>query len=90
MSGDKQHSASKTPDTGWLLQAMYLRQTAEKDAGLHDRSNCAIRVKWVNALRKIVGERTPKNLSGVPLVSDVDLLLATEVERWRALSAIKA
>ena len=90
MSESEQYPASTTPDTGWVLQALYLRQTAEADAGLHDRSNHAVRVKWINALRKIVGERSPKNLSGVPLVSDVDLLLASDVERWQALSAIKA
>jgi hypothetical protein len=68
---------------------MYLRQSIEKEVGLHDRSNHEIRVKWVNSLRKIVGERIPKNASGVPLVSDIDLLLATECERWEALDSVR-
>jgi hypothetical protein len=90
MSEAIQESAREGPKGQWVLQAMYLRQVAEDDAGLNDRSNSELRVKWINTLRKIVGERVPKNASGVPLVSDVDLLLATEAERWRALDAIKA
>jgi len=64
---------------------------AEKEAGLH--SNLELRIKWINALRAIVGRRVPKNKSGVPLVTDVDLLLAEPHERMEALTtalAVKA
>lgn len=48
----------------------------------------AMRVKWVNKLREIVARRMPKNKMGWPVVSDVDLLLATEDEREEALNWI--
>lgn len=48
--------------------------------GLHDRSNHALRVKWINALRTIVSRRVPKNKMGNPLVNDVDLMTATADE----------
>lgn len=43
------------------------------------------RVKYVNALRKAVAHRCPKNKLGAPLVSDFDLLCADEEEIKRAL-----
>lgn len=48
----------------------------------------SMRVKWVNKLRDIVARRMPKNKMGWPVVSDVDLLLATEDEREEALNWI--
>lgn len=47
-----------------------------------------MRVKWVNKLRDIVARRMPKNKMGWPVVSDVDLLLATDSEREEALNWI--
>lgn len=49
------------------------------------RTDTAKRVKWSNTLRAIVARRMPRNKLGVPMVSDVDLLLATEEEREEAL-----
>lgn len=53
--------------------------------GLHDRDNHALRVKWINNLRMIVGRRIPKNVSGVPLTSDVDLMTATADEMTESI-----
>lgn len=60
----------------------------EAEAGLLDQSNLALRVKWVNALRAIVGATCPKNKSGVALVSDIDLILASDEYREQALAKI--
>ena len=60
----------------------------EAAAGLLDKENLALRVKWVNALRAIVGSTMPKNKSGVSLVSDIDLILATDDQRIAALAKI--
>jgi hypothetical protein len=67
---------------------IYNLHHAEQMAGLHDKSELAKRVKWVNKLRTIVGRRMPKNVMGVPLVSDIDLLFACVAERVEALEAI--
>jgi hypothetical protein len=61
----------------------------EEALGLLDRTNTALRVKWVNALRAIVGAEMPKNKSGVSLVSDIDLILASDDQRLMALDKIK-
>ncbi len=61
----------------------------EEAAGLLDKANIALRVKWVNALRAIVGSTMPKNKSGVSLVSDIDLILASDEQRFQALEKIK-
>jgi len=61
----------------------------EEAAGLLDKANIALRVKWVNALRAIVGSTMPKNKSGVSLVSDIDLILASDEQRLMALEKIK-
>lgn len=45
-------------------------------------------IKWVNALRAVVSRRMPRNKCGVPVISDVDLLLATESEREEALEVL--
>ena len=50
--------------------------------GIADNANVALRVKFVNALREIVGRRAPRNAMGTPLVSDVDLLCAG-LDEWR-------
>lgn len=60
----------------------------EEAAGLLVKSNVALRVKWVNALRAIVGATMPKNKSGVSLVSDIDLILASDEQRQAALDKI--
>lgn len=64
-------------------------QIAEENMGLLDRTNTPLRVKWVNALRTIVGSTMPKNKSGVSLVSDIDLILASDEHRFAALEKIK-
>jgi hypothetical protein len=64
-------------------------QIAEQGVGLLDRNNLQLRVKWVNALRTIVGSSMPKNKSGCPLVSDIDLILASDEDRFAALEKIK-
>ena len=61
----------------------------EENIGLLCKSNVALRVKWVNALRAIVGATMPKNKSGVSLVSDIDLILASDEHRLAALDKIK-
>lgn len=60
----------------------------ETEAGLLDKANLALRVKWVNALRAIVGATMPKNKSGVSLVSDIDLILSSDEQREQALLKI--
>lgn len=64
-----------------------LRQE-EIAAGLHDKMNIALRVRWVNKLRQLVGATLPKNAGGVPLVSDIDLILAGPEFRQQALEFI--
>ena len=64
-------------------------QIAEQALGLLDKNNLQLRVKWVNALRTIVGSSMPKNKSGCPLVSDIDLILASDKDRFAALEKIK-
>lgn len=49
-------------------------------AQLRDRDNLSLRTYWINALRDIVGRRCPKNKMGAPIVSDVDILLASAAE----------
>ena len=61
----------------------------ETKAGLLDRDNLDKRVKWVNSLRNIVGLKLPKNKSGAALVSDVDLILASDEDRLAALEKLK-
>lgn len=64
-------------------------QIAEQALGLLDKNNLQLRVRWVNALRTIVGSSMPKNKSGCPLVSDIDLILASDEDRFAALEKIK-
>ena len=64
-------------------------QIAEQGVGLLDKNNLQLRVRWVNALRTIVGSSMPKNKSGCPLVSDIDLILASDKDRFSALEKIK-
>lgn len=64
-------------------------QIAEQTLGLLDKNNLQLRVRWVNALRTIVGSSMPKNKSGCPLVSDIDLILASDEDRFAALEKIK-
>lgn len=70
--------------TDYLYDLNAIRD-AEIEAGIHDRDNLALRVKWINALRTIVSRRVPKNKTGSPLVSDIDLLTASSEERLEAL-----
>ena len=62
----------------------------EAEAGIHDRSQLALRVKWVGALREIVGKTVPTNKVGAPLISDVDLLCATAEQRLEAYRKVVA
>ena len=59
-----------------------------EDLGLTDRSNHALRVRWVNTLRKIVDRRMPVNNMGSPMTTDVDVLLATYAEHIEALETL--
>lgn len=63
---------------------------AEMEAGLHDTTNHLVRVKWVAALRDAVSHRCPKNKLGQPVVSDIDILVASLDERSAALEKILA
>ena len=60
-------------------------RSLEIKVGLHDTTNTAIRVRWINTLRQIVSKRTPKNKMGAAIISDVDLLTASATERLEAL-----
>lgn len=44
-----------------------------------------LRVKWINNLRSVVEKRMPRNKSGSAVISDVDLLFATDDERKKTL-----
>ena len=57
---------------------------AELHSGLNQIDNSSVRIRWVNALREIVGRECPKNKAGAALVSDVDLLTATAAQRAEA------
>ena len=74
----------------WKAEAQRLQsiRRIQEDLGLTDRNNHAIRVRWVNTLRKIVDRRTPMNKMGSPMTTDVDVLLATEDEHLEALETI--
>jgi len=56
--------------------------------GLHDRDNLELRVKWVGILRAIVARRCPVNKVGSPIVSDIDIILASDDEREEALNKL--
>lgn len=60
-------------------------EAAERAAGLHDRENTSLRVKWVNTMRSFIAHRCPVNVVGTPLVSDIDVLLMSTEERAEAL-----
>lgn len=64
-----------------LRPASYVDQSTETWEPIAN----AARVKYVNKLREIVARRMPRNRCGVPIVSDVDLLLADEWEIAEAL-----
>ena len=70
------------PDYPRSFQAL---REAEIKFGLHDTDNLELRVKWINSLRMVVSRRCPKNNSGTPIVSDIDVLNASEEERCEAL-----
>jgi hypothetical protein len=76
------YQTSPFPDYPNDLNALY---KVEKYLGLHNRNNLALRVAWINILRDIVAEHCPKNKAGSPLVSDIDLLNATSIQRTDAL-----
>lgn len=48
----------------------------------------AMRVDYMNALRKAVSHRCPRNKLNVPLVTDFDMLTADEGEKMEALKAV--
>ena len=84
------HYDLRTAQLKAALMALHNVREQEEALGLLDRTNTALRVKWVNALRAIVGAEMPKNKSGVSLVSDIDLILASDDQRLMALEKIKA
>ena len=77
----------------WKAEAERWRENCDirrrlEELGLTDRSNHAIRVRWVNTLRKIVDRRMPVNKMGSPMTTDVDVLLATYAEHIEALETL--
>lgn len=76
------YGLNQTPDYPRSFQDL---RGAEITLGLHDTDNLELRVKWINALRMVVSRRCPRNNSGSPMVSDIDLLTASEEERCEAL-----
>ena len=83
------HYDLRTAQLKAALTSLYNVRDQEEAIGLLDRTNTALRVRWVNALRTIVGAEMPKNKSGVSLVSDIDLILASDEQRLAALEKIK-
>ena len=57
----------------------------EEQLGIHNPANVELRVRWINNLRQAVEQFAPKNKSGSPLVSDVDLLTCSLRRRAEAL-----
>lgn len=47
--------------------------------------NHSLRVKYMNALRSIIGENFPKNKAGVALVSDFDCVNAESHQHAKAI-----
>ena len=81
---DAQHMLASVL-TGTKDQAQPCWASVHADITIHgiaDNANVATRVKFINALREIVGRRAPRNAMGTPLVSDVDLMCAG-LDEWR-------
>lgn len=55
-----------------------------REARARVRDDLNLRVRYLSALRRIVGEHCEKNKIGVPIVSDFDLLDAEPYEHARA------
>lgn len=74
----------------WKAEAQRLQSIRQRqeELGLMDRNNHALRVRWVNSLRKLVDKRMPVNKMGSPLTTDVDVLLATEEEHLEVLNTL--
>ena len=74
----------------WKTEALMLRSIRQRqeELGLTDRNNHALRVRWVNSLRKLVDKRMPVNKMGSPMTTDVDVLLATEEEHLEVLNTL--
>lgn len=74
----------------WKAEALMLRsiRQQQEELGLTDRNNHALRVRWVNSLRKLVDKRMPTNRMGSPMTTDVDVLLATEEEHLEVLKTL--
>lgn len=74
----------------WKAEAQRLQsiRRQQEELGLMDRNNHALRVRWVNSLRKLVDKRMPLNKMGSPLTTDVDVLLATEEEHLEVLNTL--
>lgn len=74
----------------WKAEAQRLQsiRQMQEELGLMDRNNLAIRVRWANALRKLIDKRMPVNKMGSPTTSDVDVLLATEEEHLEVLNTL--
>lgn len=61
---------------------------AEAAIGLHDKANLDLRIEWVSQVRLAVAHKCPRNKLGQPLVSDIDVALASLAERTQALQAL--
>lgn len=68
--------------------------TRYKDSVLLDEIRTLVRptevVLFMSQLHNIVARRCPKNVVGVPVVSDFDKLTATETEMREALDFVKS
>lgn len=62
----------------------------QEKAGLFNRENLDLRVKYVMALRDVIGRRCPKNKVGNPVVSDIDVILGvSDEEHLEVLTKLK-
>ena len=55
-----------------------------RDLDLRNRDNLSARVFWIGKLRAQVEKRMPRNKAGAPVMSDVDVMLATPDELRQA------
>lgn len=64
----------------------------EKKLGIHNRAMSKLRVMWVNTLRDMVSQspEIERNKSGSPMVSDIDVVLASLDHRIAALKKVQA
>lgn len=83
--GVRPENPERTAPARWGPVPNYLADlNAMHEARAVIRDNTELRVKYLNALRRIVARRCPKNKSGMSLVSDFHQLDATAAEHAEA------